>query len=275
MRKILITLSLAMLTTAALAERIQSHIHEIDPGENGEDHLIKLTNGRVIFVDAAEKSLLDADVMEGRKVEVEVDKKSRLKSITSLPDEPMPEETEPPMSEERHEETTVLSSEAEAKRIFNGMNRTYYRRTECTDRAHVWAYEEWKKHNLHSRKVFLFFTNTYIRRYNYHWWFHVSPYTLVGDQERVLDRRFTRTPYSMKNWTDVFIYSRRSCPATTYRHYRQNKNGPEHCFIVKTSMYYRLPLHVRAMEDRGVVKTSFRRGEVNFSYRAFRRRQAR
>jgi hypothetical protein len=129
------------------------------------------------------------------------------------------------------------------------------------------------------RKVFLFFTNTYIRRYRFGWWFHVSPYTLVqGEdsiQEWIMDRRYTRSPYGMKNWTDVFIRSKRFCPVSTYRNYRANRNGSEHCFVVKSAMYYRLPLHVRNKEDYGTIKSSFSRGEVNFSYRAFRRRGVR
>lgn len=277
MKKAFLTLLLLIFTTCAFAERFQDNIHSIDLGRKGEDHLVKLTSGRVVFLNHEDDRLSDPEFLEGRRVEIEIDENRTLKSISSLPDEPIIEEG-PDYGGSTDDKTTVLSSESSARSIFRGMNRSYYRNTECSDRAHVWAYEEWKKHNLVSRKVFLFFTNTYIRAYRYKWWFHVAPYTLVNSNgytvERVLDRLFLRTPYSMKNWTDVFIRSKRECPVSTYRHYRNNRYGNEHCYLVKSSMYYRLPLHVRRLEDYGDVKTRFSSGEVNFSYRAFSRRGA-
>lgn len=278
MRKILLTFCLSLLTSSAFAERFQDNIHSIDMGKNGEDHLIKLMSGRTVFVNYDEDDILShPDLLPGRRVEVDIDENLTLKSISSLPDAPLEAEEEL-IEDFSTDKTTVLSSETAARNIFNGMNRSYYRDTECSDRAHVWAYEEWKKHGLISRKAFLFFTNTYIRNYRFNWWFHVSPYTLVNSNgysvERVLDRRYTRSPFSMKNWTNIFIASNRTCPVSTYANYRANRNGREHCYLVKTSMYYRLPLHVRRMEDYGEVKTRFSTNEVNFSYRAFSRRGA-
>lgn len=271
MKHLILLLTLAFAITGH-AEVLKSTINSVSHGQNGEDTLILLDNGRVVFV--KDDSFLSNKELSGSSVQIETDKNNYLKSISSLPDEATPEEEIPLLMEEH--EPTVFESEEAATRIFKDMNTSWKRRTECTDRAHIWAYEEWKEHGLVSKKVFMFFTNTYIRRYNYHWWFHVSPYTLVkkDDQvvERVMDRRFTSKILTMKDWSDIFIRSRKSCPVTTYRHYRQNKNGPEHCFHVKSAMYYRLPLHVRGLEDEGRVKTEFRRGEVNFSYRAFRRR---
>src|SRR5690606_33089543 len=90
---------------------------------------------------------------------------------------------------------TILSSYDQLSTIFNRMNRSWKSQTECTDRAHIWSYEEWKRSGHVFNKVFLFFTDTYIRRYNYHWWFHVSPYSLVkngeGTTEYVVDRKYT------------------------------------------------------------------------------------
>lgn len=279
MKKVLLTLCLSLFTISAFAERFQDNIHSVDMGRSGEDHLIKLTSGRTVFVNSDEGDILTSpNLLPGKRVEIEIDNNLTLKSISSLPDAPIEHEAEESLEDFIDEKTTVLSSEAAARNIFNGMNRSYYRDTECSDRAHVWSYEEWKKHGLVSRKAFLFFTNTYIRNYRFNWWFHVSPYTLVNNNgyilERILDRRFTRSPLSVKNWTDIFIASNRSCPVSTYAHYRANRNGREHCYLVKTSMYYRLPLHVRRMEDYGQVKTRFNTSEVNFSYRAFSRRGA-
>lgn len=278
MKKMLFPLALLMLSSTVLAERISGTIHSFDRGSNGESHLLFLNSGRVIQIKPNGRiSFSRLDFKPGVHIEADVDDNNQLESISSMPDESLPTEEEP-MPTEENLDTTVLSSMGAASNIFWGMNRSWRSNTECTDRAHVWAYEEWKKHGLVSRKVFMFFTNTYIRRYNYHWWFHVSPYTLVqtgeGVIEQVLDRRYTGGPRGMKSWSDIFISSKKYCPVKTYAHYRANKNGPEHCFHVKSNMYNRLPLHVRNQENTGRVQTRFYSGEVNFSYRAFTRRGA-
>ena len=273
MKKALLFTLLTMLTTYAWGERFTDHIHSVSEGEYGSEHLLLLTSGRVVFVS---KDFDLSDFRSGERVQLEVDKKLTLKSVTSLPPLETPEDIDEPTDVEQQQNPTVFSGHSSATGVFNGMNRSYKSKTECTDRAHVWSYEEWKKHGIVFNKVFLFFTNTYIRKYRFYWWFHVSPYTFINENgnvvEHVMDRRFTRVPYHMKRWTDVFIRSKKSCPVKTYAHYRSNKNGPEHCFLVKTSMYYRLPYQVRMMEDNGVIKTRFSKSEVNFSYRAFTRR---
>lgn len=272
MKKIFLLIILAGVSSLALAEQFQDQIHSVAAGKKGEQHLLFLGSGRVVFVDSYFEP---SDFGPGDRVELEVDENLTLESINSLPPLEAPldaGEATAPMSYE----PTILPDFESAKNIFSTMNRSYKSQTECTDRAHVWVYEEWKKHNLKSNKVFVFFTNTYIRKYRFNWWFHVSPYTLASDGENVIeyvmDRRFTSTPYQMQQWTDVFIRSKKNCPEKSYAHYRANKNGPEHCFVTKTSMYYRLPYHVRQMEDNGIIKNSFSSGEVNFSYRAFNRR---
>jgi hypothetical protein len=275
MTKTVIGFLLLIMASTSFAERFQDSIHSYALGRDGEDHLLKLGSGRVAYIAPGDNYRLE-DLRPGQKLELDVDERLTVRSMVSLPGLPVEfpsPELDP--TDVRHE-PTVLGSEAAVARIFRGMNRSWYQQTECSDRAHVWAYEEWIKHQLVSKKVFLFFTNTYIRAYRWHWWFHVAPYTLVstenGVEDRVLDPRFLRSHVGMKRWTDVFIRSRRVCPENTYRYYRNNTNGPEHCVLVKADMYYRLPLHVRALEDQGQVKTSFNAAEVNFSYRAFSRR---
>lgn len=274
MIKVLIPIAFSLISAWAYGSRLQDTVHSVSPGRNGEDHLVFLNNGRVFFIKWGDPHFDISDFTPGEAVEVEVDEENTLESVSSLPEPPAPSEIEPDVFEPRAD-ASVISS-AKASEIFRGMNRSYKSDTECTDRAQVWAYEEWKKHDLYSRKVFMFFTNTYIRAYRYHWWFHVSPYVYVDDNgntlERVMDRRYTSGPRSMKSWSDIFIRSKKACPNTTYAHYRRNKNGPEHCFHVKSAMYYRLPYHVRMLEDYGRVKTKFSISEVNFSYRAFNRR---
>ncbi len=273
MRKVLTFLICIMITSAAFAERFIDTIHSVSKDQEDQERLVYLTNGRIFFFNSQYFS--PDDFMTGDRVEVEVDKNNRLLSVKSLPKTFAKEEGFDAF-DNISEDATILPDYSEASRIFNGMNRNYYNRTECTDRAHVWSYEEWKKHKLISRKVFMFFTSTYIRKYNYKWWFHVSPYALVKENEivteYVMDRRFINTPLTMKAWSDVFIQSKKSCPVSTYAHYRANNYGPEHCFHVKSHMYNRLPLHVENEENTGQSRSQFNSSEVNYSYRAFSRR---
>ncbi len=273
MKKSALLLTLTLLTTNAFAERLRDKIHSVTRGKNQENHLVFMENGRVIHVKHNDSTI--DDYKPGQSVEVEVNDENVAEAVSSIAD--LPEEVdERNFTSSEAPEATVLPSYSAASSIFAGMNRSWKSNTECTDRAHVWTYEEWKKSGLISRKVFLFFTNTYIRRYNFGWWFHVSPYVLVGENstEYTMDRRYASAPRTMKVWTDIFVYSKKACPVTTYRHYRSNRNGPEHCFAVKSNMYNRLPLHVRNEEDYGRVQTQFYTSEVNFSYRAFTRRGA-
>lgn len=281
MKKLLLLLMTIFLSSMSWADTIQDTVYSVDRGENGQETLIKFMNGRVAFID--EKDLDEVQnlmSLEGQKIRVEVDNRLTVQSLTTLPqDEKFKEENSEELLNQNDSNKmvpTIIPSWSQALTIWRGMNRSYKSQTECTDRAHVWAYEEWKKYGLNSTKTFLFFTNTYIRAYRYNWWFHVSPSALISeygkDVEHIFDRRYASMPLHMKTWTDIFIRSKRSCPSSTYRFYRNNRNGSEHCFVVRADMFYRLPLHVRNLEDYGTVKTQFSNGEVNFSYRAFTRR---
>src|SRR5690606_20231897 len=162
--------------TSAFAETIVDNIHSVSPGENGKEHLVYLENGRVFFIDPDQ--FHQDEFQPGMRAEFTIDEKNRLEEID--PVEELKSQDRNYSSELTTEESpTILGSYSEAQSIFRQMNRSYYNKSECTDRAHVWSYEEWRRQGLISRKVFMFFTNTYIRRYNYGWWFHVSPYTLV------------------------------------------------------------------------------------------------
>lgn len=258
---------LILASGAAGAERLSDTIDSISLGENGEDHLILLQNGRVITLDENE-----ALPKIGQRIEAELDKHNKVISILSLPTESFPQVHE--VEEVKIEDNmTLLKNYEQVSTIFNRMNSSWKSKTECTDRANIWSYEEWLRSGHISKKVFVFFTSTYIRKYNFGWWFHVAPYTTIQNNgattEYVLDRKYSSAPLLMKSWTDIFVRSKRSCPVSTYRHYRSNKYGAEHCFVVKSNMYNRVPYHVRMQEDYGQIQTRFNTSEINFSYRAF------
>src|SRR5690606_2212765 len=221
MKKTFTILTLLSLCSLAWGMKIHDRVHSIDIGKNNEEHILKLESGRVAFINSDQPPYYKpSDFPEGSWIELELDQKLTIKSMASSP--PADIIFPPDNSSESPEQTepTVLPNYASAKKIFNGMNRSYKKNTECSDRAHVWAYEEWKKNDLYSNKAFIFFTNTYIRAYRFYWWFHVAPYTLVKEHgtvvEHILDRKYTSYPYHTKQWTDVFVRSEKECPVKTY-----------------------------------------------------------
>jgi hypothetical protein len=270
MKKKIFIIMIAFLATNAIAETITDTVHSISYGKAGEDHLVYLTNGRVLFFELGEVL-----PKVGALIEADLNDDNQVNSFSALPSQSLPLIENVPLKE-NSEKATVLSSYEAASAVFNGMNQSWKNKTECTDRAHVWSYEEWRRRGLISRKIFLFFTEAYIRRYNFNWWFHVSPYTLAKSEnsvvEYVIDRRYSSMPITMTTWKNIFVKSGMSCLVTTYRHYQANKYSSQHCFAVKSNMYNRLPYHIRMEEDTGRVQSRFSMDEVNFSYRAFERR---
>src|SRR5690606_5114643 len=107
-------------------------------------------------------------------------------------------------------EPTVVKSYNSALAIHNRMRKDYTKHGECYNRAHIWAYEEHEKKGTNLMKIFMFFTERYIRNYKFGWWFHVTPMVYMANKSspRTLDRKYTSGPRQTKVWSDVFIKSK-------------------------------------------------------------------
>ena len=200
---------------------------------------------------------------DGQPVTIDINDKHEAVSISpaSLPTFEVPEETslvsEPP---------TVLSSMAEATTIFQRMRRDWQRESQCYNRAHIWAYEENKRHGTVLQKIFVFYTKRYIRNYRFYWWFHAIPAVSVGPELITLARRYDRSPLTMKPWTDLFVRSGRACPVITrYTDYSQHQEA-EDCYLHFASQYFWQPRDLETFERTGAEKTSFITREVNHAY---------
>lgn len=261
MKKYLI-LGLALTTSMLHAETITSRIHSV------EDGLIRFENGRVAFLDSKE-----VDLAADEFVEVEVNDKSSLLSVKRMtpPMEPtlkslnlQPEETTPPVFE-----PTIVPSMEEAWNIFNRSNPNWKRISECTDRAHVWAHDEFKFSGTKSKKVFVFFTASYINSVRFKWWFHVAPLYSVnagGVKELVMDYRYTDRPMTVKEWTDQFVYTKRECKVTTkFSEYDVNPQT-ENCYLIYESMHYKLPGDIYEQETAGRYKSVTTESELKAAF---------
>lgn len=270
--KNIIAWCLLLLTLPSAAEVVKSEIHAVEKINN--NYLIKFKNGRVAFLDSNEKSLLSYSLLslKHQLVEAKLDKDYSLLSLRPIEHQmnenkslQQLEAVEPPLYE-----PTIIPSLVEATNIFNRLNPNYRRASECSNRAHVWANEEFTKHNLKSMKVFVLFTASYITRVRFKWWFHVAPMLTVNEggkiEKRVLDFMFAHKPLTVQEWTNQFIFSHRPCkPTTKFSEYDVNPQT-EDCYLMDSPMYDWTPKDLSAQERHGRYKTEFSQGEISTAY---------
>lgn len=252
-------------------------IHSIDLDPAGNDHFIKLDSGEVIFVDDVRiiEDLEARGALE-KRLEFEVDQDNELVGWRSVPEVVMDEGDTLELSKQLTTSPvytpSVVSGKATLASMFAGLRPDAKRRSECYHRAYIWAYEEHKKSGRQMTKHFMFFTRKYIREYRYKWWFHVAPSVLYendnGTKEfMILDRSFAKSAITVKEWSDKFVASKRSCPLVyVYSHYNNHQES-EHCYMMPTPMYYLQPLDMENFEKTGVEKQSFIPWDLNISYR--------
>lgn len=161
--------------------------------------------------------------------------------------------------------TTPLPDLKSVTAMFHRLDKNYQRKSECYNRAHVWSFDEAKNFGVETKKVFIFFTAAYIRRVRFNWWFHVAPLVQFREEngdlgERVLDFRFADRPLTVKQWTDLFVYSSRPCKKTTkFSEYDVNPQT-EDCYLITTSMYYWQPQDIAARDAGAPEKQGFDEG---------------
>ncbi len=253
-----------LLTVAAHAEVIQGRIQAI------HGNLVKMENGRVAFLDQSPETTLAKDDV----VRITIDDRSSVISARKLLTPPGPL---PALNALQPEDPTApfvpttIESPGTAQAIFDRSNARYKRTSECSDRAHVWAHDEFRATGTKSLKVFVFFTAGYINSVRFKWWFHVAPLYKVRDRqeirELVMDYRYTDRPMSVKDWTDGFVFSRRACKVTSkFSDYDVNPQT-EDCYLIFENMHYRLPAELQERELTGLQKLSTSDLEVRQSRR--------
>jgi hypothetical protein len=267
-----------LLSFQAMATKVESQIHSLDKGLSGQEHLVKLTNGQVTFIDFNDKALLKRIEQSYQKkewLEFTLDDKNNLISMKIIPaqfsfvghaikDPPVP-----------YAPSVVTMSGATA--MFQKMRTNYQQESQCFNRALIWTYEAFINSQIKSNKVFLFFTSRYIRSHHFHWWFHVTPMMFIGAIGRanwkILDRRYTHGPINSKTWTDIFIQTKRTCKTVyKYSDYRDHQQEQD-CYMIPVSMYYVVPSDIERFEKTGEERTSFEEEEIQYArWEAFKTR---
>lgn len=257
-------------TIVSAGTDLVARIHDIDLGNQGEEDLVLLTNGKVLRLPHGPlKSFID----------LQAAKESESRIRLTFNDERIIEEVEL-ISSESPSFTPELTDENYSPTIIPDMNtaRQYFqegryksKESQCFNRAHVWAYEWFTKHQLLSNKTWIFFTRKYIRKFAFEWWFHVAPSVVVMENEqprhKVMDIKYGRQPLDLKRWTDIFMRNDAVCPMVkTYSDYA---NYPETgwCYTMRTSMFYYQPFDVEVLETWGTSKANWIEPEIKQAFK--------
>lgn len=272
---------LLVSVTNAFGEEISAKVISIDRVlEEGKKDLLFLSTGHVVKVDPKMKMLKEfifTSHLGSKWLKFKINEQREVESVEETHN-PIPNYIKPSNSSSKSMKVleseikynpSILKSVNEAQALFN---EAPYKQKEsqCYNKAHIWAYEWRTKHKVYSSKIWIFFTRKYIREYEFEWWFHVAPYVhvVVGDQvkERVMDRKYTKGPIKINDWSNIFMRNSAKCPVVDK--YTDQADYPEsaHCFLMKSSMYYYQPVDLEKLEQDGTVRTRWIYPEVKHAY---------
>jgi len=220
-------------------------IHSIVRGGAGEPHLVKFNSGEVKFIEQGQEHLLAPF-------------EAKLKFTKAAP------VSENKMFSIAEDFAPTPVPESELQNIWNRMNPYIKRKSECSDRAHVWSFDEFQKTGTKSQKAFLMLTNAYIVRNRYKWWFHVAPlYTTTSGQKIVMDYQFLDRPVTFTEWKNHLVFSKRDCVADfRFLDYNEAADQTQDCYTKHEPMYYYIPGDIGNFES-GRGKTGWSNAEVN------------
>ncbi len=274
--RFLLGMGLVICTHLSASSTFLTQIHRMETSTRpDEETLVFLTNGRVVKVSPHDVSSLEEARRGQRKhrwLSIQVNVKREVERIEKARS-PINTELDVPLMEREvllDYDPSVIPSLDEVRSLFSDHRIPREGETQCYNRAHVWAYDWRTKKNIYSRKIWVYFTAKYIRKYNFEWWFHVSPMVNVNVdgkiKERVMDMKYSRGPNTTRQWTDIFLKDDAPCPTVTL--YSDHADYPESgsCFIMKSSMYFYQPIDIELKEKFGTDKTAWVASEVVQAY---------
>ena len=251
-----------------------SSIYEIDLATDNQNvNLILLTNGKVVKMPTKKSEMLEG-LIESKnrhqKYNFIIDDDRFIieaKPITSPLKFNLNQNAEF-TAEFSYVPTTIASMDI-ARRYFQEA-RYNPKESQCFNRAMVWTYEWWRRHSLKSNKILIYFTRSFIRRYDFDWWFHIAPYVHVIDNgtvvERVLDVKYGHGPMEFRKWTNLFTKRSPECPVVTKFSDYADYPFTGDCFIQRTNMYTYQPADLQMNEAWNYVKEDFVLDEVKQAY---------
>lgn len=260
--------------------QVTTQIHDIDHGDNITDEaLVFLASGQVVKINVNDTVLLNrlsSSLQKREDVKLEIGDNREILDIVPLPTKLSP----PPVMSMGKSISAIdplagynpsVASPELAKQMFRESRHASKEETQCFNRAMVWSYEWRVKHNFYAKKIWVFFTRKFVRRYNFDWWFHVAPMiNMAVDgqvKERVMDVKYSSQPLAPQAWAKIFLRgSGAKCPYV--KKYSDHANYPEAgwCFFQKSPMYYYQPIDLEYLEKFGNEKRAFVEADVRGAY---------
>jgi hypothetical protein len=252
---------ITFLSFPVLAETLTDRIHSVVE-TNSDSHIVRFEKGRVGFI--SNDLLAEMKNNTGAEVQVELDRKSEIRQmyVTKAPEATYDVYLKNSTLQDPPAYQPTVISRAKVEEIYRSLNHNFKRLSECSDRAHVWAYDMFKDSGINSQKAFIFLTASYINRVRFKWWFHVAPMFNVEGTNMVTDVMYKDRPVTIKEWTNMMVFSGRDCKMTTkFSEYDVNPQT-EDCYMMIDSMYYRLPGDLSAQET-GTYRSEWNDFEVS------------
>lgn len=266
--------SLSLTLTAHASLNLKTQIHDIDYGHGEEEDFLLLTSGHVAWVKnsnlKSQNKMLEAR-LKGQWVNITLNDKHELEHLEVIASPKNDKNLfSAELTAEENYTPTVIESVEVAKSYFHEA-RYVSKDSQCYNRAHIWSFEWFLKHNVNSNKTWIFFTRRYIRKFKFEWWFHVSPSVAVREsdgvvREKLMDAKYARGPINLKQWTDIFMRDDANCPVVkTYSDYA---NYPESgsCYTMRSSMFYYQPYDIESKETWGTSKSNWYDVEIKAAY---------
>ncbi len=271
----LLALLLGLLSSSLMARVIQVHSH-FESKTSADVTVLKLSDGSIGFWN--HKNISNVTIRDlknaGTSVDVEIDEGQNVVSL-NLVSGFLPERNTAPFLNasvvDQSYTPTILADYSVAREVLGSFNTHTIEGAQCYDKAHRWVYEEYVGHGTKLMKLFLFFSDDYIERVHYKWWFHAAPYTQLRmsnqTTERVLDPTFSGYPLKFKLWTDLFMSNKVDCKEIkSYQEYSQNPHSSD-CFIQRTPMYTWQPRDLETLgNSTQPQKTAFIPWEIDWAY---------
>lgn len=250
-----------VLSFAAQATRLRSGVMEV---QSGPKVMVKLTSGEVLWANPADGALVAAlNAAQAKKVIAEFDfnRDSHALSAVALTSE---KAELPSFAQDKDDDEepvyqfSVFSSYSILKATHDSLDNRTFDDSQCYNRAHGWAYQMWRNQGVYSMKIFIFFTDRYIREYQHKWWFHVAPMTYLreayGVNEYVMDRSFSDQPVYPQVWTNIFMKNQAVCRSVDrWGDYRKNDPN-EYCYLMRASMYYWNTVSLKNRDTSGLFR---------------------
>ena len=266
-------LSLSLTIPAFASMNLKTQVHDIDYGHGTEEDFLLLTSGHVAWIKNSNlKSMnkFDQAQLKGKWVDVTINENHELEHLKVIPTPMEKGLFSAEMQDEDNYTPTVIESVEVAKGYFRE-SRYVSKDSQCYNRAHIWSYEWFLKHNINSNKTWIFFTRRYIRKFKFEWWFHVAPSVAVREsdgvvREKLMDVKYARGPLNVKQWSDIFMRDDANCPMV--KKYTDYANYPESgsCYTMRSSMFYYQPFDIESKETWGTSKNNWYDVEIKAAY---------